>query len=193
MNIKRLPLINLVRHPARTAALVLLTAFLSFSLFGGTVVVSSLRQGLGSLTSRLGADIIVTPETAYVKKGIENILLYGNRTYFYMPRKRLDDVALHVEDGGVFVLPKPISPDLFFQAAKLLSASRRRISQIEEENRRLQQKLEETRTVGRAKCLLIERMHFTEQQAHRHIEKLAMDSRSSRRDVAESILRRYAD
>ena len=108
-------------------------------------------------------------------------------------RQRLDDVALHVEDGGVFVLPKPISPELFFQAAKLLSASRRRISQIEEENRRLQQKLEETRTVGRAKCLLIERMHFTEQQAHRHIEKLAMDSRTSRRDVAESILRRYAD
>ncbi len=113
--------------------------------------------------------------------------------FLVVDAERLDSIASYVEDSGVFVLPKPISPELFYQAAKLLSASRARIQQIEAENQRLQKKLEETRIVGKAKCLLIERLKMTEEQAHRHIEKLAMDTRRSRLAVAEDILRRYSD
>ncbi len=107
--------------------------------------------------------------------------------------EKLEDVAMRTEDSGVFVLPKPLSPESFYQAVKLLVASRARLSKLEEENRRLMRKLEETRTVDRAKCLLIERLQMTEAQAHRHIEKLAMDMRQSRMEVAESVIRRYGD
>lgn len=105
--------------------------------------------------------------------------------------ERLEDIAPRVEDSGVFVLPKPIAPDFFYQAVKLLIASKLRIRQITDENRRLQEQLVETRIVARAKCLLIERLKLTEQQAHRHIEKLAMDTRRSRLEVAEGVVRRY--
>lgn len=108
-------------------------------------------------------------------------------------REKLDDIAMQVEDDGVFVLPKPISPDFFFQAVKLLMASRARLAKLEAENRRLQQKLDESRLISRAKCLLIARLAFTEPQAHRHIEKIAMDSRQSRTEVAQDIIRRYGD
>ena len=54
-----LPIKNLLRRPGRTVALVLLTAFLALSVFGGSIVVRSLRSGLDSLQARLGADIIV--------------------------------------------------------------------------------------------------------------------------------------
>lgn len=108
-------------------------------------------------------------------------------------REKLDDISLQVENDGVFVVPKPISPDFFYQAVKLLLASKARLSKLEEENRKLQRKLEETRTVDRAKCLLIERLKMTEPQAHRHIEKIAMDNRQSRLEVAEDIIRRYGD
>ena len=37
---------NLKRKPARTAALIALSAFLSFSVFGGSLVVLSLQNGL---------------------------------------------------------------------------------------------------------------------------------------------------
>lgn len=107
--------------------------------------------------------------------------------------EKLDDISMRVEDSGVFAVPKPIAPDFFYQTVKLLMASRTRIHQIEEENSRLQKKLEETRVVGRAKCLLVQHLHLTEQQAHRHIEKLAMDTRQSRLEIAESVLRRYED
>lgn len=61
-----------------------------------------------------------------------------------------------------------------------------------EENRKLRRKLAEQTVVSRAKCLLIEFAHMTEEQAHKYIEKQAMDSRSSKEDIASEIVRTYA-
>ena len=74
MNIQKLPFTNLVRKPARTATLILLTALLALSVFGGSMVVMSLRSGLKSLESRLGADIIVVPSSAQSKVSFRNML-----------------------------------------------------------------------------------------------------------------------
>ena len=51
--------------------------------------------------------------------------------------------------------------------------------------------MEEIRMVNRAKWLLIEQLKMTEQQAHRYIEKQAMDRCITRRAVAEQILATY--
>ena len=64
---------NLIRKPGRTVALSLLTAFLSLAVFGGTVVVLSLRSGLQSLESRLGADIILVPSEAQSKVSFKDL------------------------------------------------------------------------------------------------------------------------
>ena len=82
MNIQKLPFINLSRKPVRTLALVLLTAFLALSVFGGSVIVMSLRRGLDSLESRLGADIIVVPSEAQSKVSFKNMLLQGTTGAF---------------------------------------------------------------------------------------------------------------
>ena len=55
----------------------------------------------------------------------------------------------------------------------------------------LQEKMEEIRLVNRAKWLLIEELKMTEQEAHRYIEKQAMDRCVTRRAVAEQILSTY--
>ena len=101
------------------------------------------------------------------------------------------DVNAAVEDAGVFVLPKPVSPDFFYQAVKLLTASRRRVMMLENENKKLQQKISEIRMIDRAKCILIQYLNMTEQQAHRYIEKQAMDLRQSRLATAQNILKTY--
>ena len=58
-------------------------------------------------------------------------------------------------------------------------------------NDSLKEKIEEIRIVNRAKCLLIEQLKMTEPEAHRYIEREAMDSRRTRREVAQAILRMY--
>ena len=102
-----------------------------------------------------------------------------------------DEVSARVEDSGAMVLPKPISRQFFCQSLKLVSAARRRMLGLKNENTRLQKQIDDIRLVDRAKCVLIQYSDFTEQQAHRYIEKKAMDQRVSRREVAENILRIY--
>lgn len=105
--------------------------------------------------------------------------------------ERADDVAARVEDDGVFVIPKPVSRPFFFQSLKLLRASRRHMLGLHKENRRLQTTIEEIKLIDRAKCALIQCLLMTEPQAHRYIEKQAMDLRIPKREVAENILKTY--
>lgn len=101
------------------------------------------------------------------------------------------DISPDIEDAGVFVLPKPVSPEFFYQAVKLLIASRKRVQVLENENVKLQKKIDEIRLIDRAKCILIQYLQMTEPQAHKYIEKQAMNLRQSRLQTAESILKTY--
>ena len=56
------------------------------------------------------------------------------------------------------------------------------------ENAKLLDKIAQLRLVDRAKCYLIEKKGYTETDAHRLIEKRAMDTRMSRGEVAQEIL-----
>ena len=96
MNSISLPVKNLLRRPGRTMALTLLTAFLALAVFGGSVVVLSLRSGLNSLEARLGADIILVPSEAQSKVSFQNMFLQGTTGAFYMDAAVLDK-ALEVE------------------------------------------------------------------------------------------------
>ena len=48
------------------------------------------------------------------------------------------------------------------------------------------------KVIDRAKFCLIQYLNLSEEQAHRHIQKLAMDTRRTQRDIAEDILRTYS-
>lgn len=85
-----LSLKNLLRKPGRTVTLALLTAFLALAVFGGSVVVLSLRSGLNSLEARLGADIILVPSEAQSKVSFQNMFLQGTTGAFYMDAAVLD-------------------------------------------------------------------------------------------------------
>ncbi|MFA9424277.1 MAG: ANTAR domain-containing response regulator [Sedimentibacter sp.] len=102
-----------------------------------------------------------------------------------------DDISAKVEDYGVLVVSKPIIRQVFFQSLKLALASKKRILSLKKENIHLQNKLEEIRLVTRAKCVLIQYLNMTENQAHRYIEKQAMDMRTTKEEISQRILKTY--
>ena len=59
------------------------------------------------------------------------------------------------------------------------------------ENQLLKQKIEDLKLIDRAKCVLIANLKMDEKQAHRYIQKRAMDLRLPQRDIAEEILITY--
>lgn len=98
-----------------------------------------------------------------------------------------DDVAAKVERDGVLVLSKPAQPRPDGAGVRLAQALHKRVDALVRENRKLQTRIEDLRLVSRAKCVLIE-CGMTEPAAHAYIEKRAMDTRQSKRDVARELL-----
>ena len=96
-----------------------------------------------------------------------------------------------LSEEGVLLVTKPFSNTFFLQAIQMAAASNHRLLLLRQENQRMQEKLAQVRLVSRAKCCLIELGRMTEAEAHRYIEKKAMDTRRDRAEVAQEILDSY--
>ena len=105
-------------------------------------------------------------------------------------RELYDEVCDQVSEWGVAVLPKPTNIQAVTQTLQILRATRERMRRMEEKQVTVEEKIREMRLVNQAKWALIDKRQMTEAEAHRYIEKLAMDSRRSKRDVARDILNR---
>jgi response regulator NasT len=116
--------------------------------------------------------------------GISQVILLVESEYF-------DSISAACEADGVMTISKPMDKTLFWSALLFAKSTQNRIKRIQAENASLRQKIEDIRIIDRAKCLLISYMKMSEQESHRYIEKQAMDIRSTKRIVAEGILKRY--
>ena len=83
---------NIKGRPARSIILVVISMLLTFAIFGGTMVISSLDSGLSALENRLGADIMVVPFEATTQKKFDDIVLQNAPGYFYMDNARVQQV-----------------------------------------------------------------------------------------------------
>ncbi|MDR1000191.1 MAG: ANTAR domain-containing protein [Clostridiales bacterium] len=102
-----------------------------------------------------------------------------------------DEVSSHMERVGVITVPKPIDRQLFRAAVKMAKAADTKVRRLKSENTKLMQRIEDMRVINRAKLLLVTTLAMSESEAHKYIEKQAMDTRKQRRDIAEGILRTY--
>ena len=100
-------------------------------------------------------------------------------------------IADSAMEAGVLIVTKPVNQLLFEQTIKVGIACRNRLLIYKEQTAKLQTRYEELKVIDRAKCLLIEHMRITEEEAHRVLEKEAMDSRMSRVRVAKKVLEKF--
>lgn len=121
--------------------------------------------------------------------------LVGEKTFaslvVIVPDDLVDATSSVVEEYGAVVIGRPLDPVVFPQALKFARAMRRRIAALHQEKSRLENKLDEVKLVDRAKIALVHYLDMTEAQAHRYIEKQAMDLRIPRIAVARRILKTY--
>ena len=93
---------------------------------------------------------------------------------------------------GVFTLPKPTSKVIMSQSLNWLASARERLRKLEKKTLSVEERMEEIRIVNRAKILLVSELHMTEPEAHRYIEKQAMDACVPKREIAERIIKTYS-
>ena len=99
-----------------------------------------------------------------------------------------EEVNERVTSHGVFTLQIPFSTGTIRQGLKWMVSARERLRRVETKNLSVEEKMEEIRLVNRAKWILIEQLHMNESDAHRHIEKQAMDRCTSKKEIARIII-----
>ena len=102
-------------------------------------------------------------------------------------RNDISENISHNLPQNVAILTRPFSREDFRNTVESFTE----IAGIKPESSDILTKIEEMRLINRAKCTLMEYLHFTEPQAHRYIEKQAMNNRRTRRETAEKILDTY--
>lgn len=138
------------------------------------VIISAPVQGASGV--RLACEV--------TKLGYAGVLLL-------VKNEQYEEASRRVGQEGVMLLPKPLSRTLFLQSLRLLAAMRERMRGIEDRARTLETKMNELKMVERAKWVLVEYLKMSEAEAHRYIEKQAMDRRTTRGEIAEGILKTY--
>ena len=117
-------------------------------------------------------------------RGVSSVLLLASPENY-------SHAASLAQRYGFMALPSPVEPDMLRQSLGMMAAASARIRELENKAQGLEEKMEEMRLIGRAKLILVQRFQMTEKDAHRFIEKNAMDRCVSRRTVAERIIRTY--
>lgn len=115
----------------------------------------------------------------------------GAGVMLFVKAEHFSEISGKASEYGVMVLSRPTSPAIVAQSLALICATRERIKRAERKAQTMEEKMEEIRLVNRAKWILIDRLKMSESDAHRYIEKTAMDRSVTKRTVAQSIIRTY--
>ena len=107
------------------------------------------------------------------------------------PSALFEEVSYRVEGYGIIAITNPFDQFYFYNMIKAAIAVQYKVQVLSSQTTKLKVKMEEIKQVNRAKMLLIQNMSMTEQEAHRYIEKEAMDSGLKKTAVAEKIIKTY--
>lgn len=103
----------------------------------------------------------------------------------------LPDISAQVSIFGVLTLQKPTTAGMITSSLQLLCGTCERLKRMEEKTVSVEEEMKEIRLVNRAKWLLIDQLKMTENEAHKFIEKQAMDRCVTKKKIAENIILTY--
>ncbi len=108
-----------------------------------------------------------------------------------VPSEHFDSISYQMESYGILTIAKPFELFYFYSIIKVAIAVHYKIQSLSSQTAKLKVKMEEIRLINRAKLLLMQCLKMTEQEAHRYIEKEAMDRGQKRTVIAENIIKMY--
>lgn len=100
-------------------------------------------------------------------------------------------ISTQAENAGILCVSKPISKEFFTQSVRFMIAVNNRIKMLGKRTETLKTEVETTKLISRAKCLLIEKLAMSESEAHKYIEKQAMDLCVKKTEIAKRIIVTY--
>ena len=132
-----------------------------------------------------GADDLL-PRCVRLAEGSEAVFLLLVRPGTY------EAVWRFVQAAGICVMSWPAPQEVFRQTLRNLLLLKKSLRAMQEKTDQLQSQLQDMKRIQKAKSLLMNQLGMSEADAHRWIEKAAMDRCVKKREIAETIIRMYA-
>lgn len=110
---------------------------------------------------------------------------------FFVKPELETEVYYKTYQYGILTLTKPTSAKILLQSLRLLSSTIIKREKVYDKPTDLKNRLEEIKIINTAKLLLIENNHLSEDDAHRYLEKKAMDLRLPKIKIAQKIIDEY--
>ena len=132
------------------------------------------------------------PDDTGVRFSIDAATDSGAVVLFLARTEQYDDTYEKLAANGVFLLQKPIAKSVLQIASEWLISAREGLRKHQKKTLSIEEKMNEIRLVNRAKWLLISELKMTESDAHRYIEKQAMDRCIPKSLIAEEIMKLYS-
>ena len=172
-----------------------LTALLPESKYAPVHIMSSISAAKRTFSQQAYDYVIINsplPDDIGTRFAIDTCHSGGTVVLLLVRVELHADIYDKVAGHGVFTLPKPTSRQTIITALSWMTSARERLRQAEKKTLSIEEKMEEIRIVNRAKWLLIRETKMDEPNAHRYIEKQAMDRCVSKREIALEIIKTYS-
>ena len=166
------------------------SAFLVAPLFELTTT-SDFNEARRLATERTFNIIIADSGDGYDTDFAINIADSYSTILLLVPNEHFDEISYRVEGYGILTITKPFEPFYFYNMVKIAIAVQYKVQVLSSQTTKLKVKMEEIKLVNRAKMLLMSNMNMSEQEAHRYIEKEAMDRGMKRTAISEEIIKTY--
>ena len=166
----------------------------SVPVFSPVQFVSNVSAAKRAIAERDFDMVIVNsplPDDSGLRFAIDTVSSYQTVVLFLARTEQYTQSFDQLAEHGVFLIQKPTSKTAFELASGWLISARERIRKTEKKTLSIEEKMNEIRLVNRAKWLLISELKMTEPDAHRYIEKQAMDRCVPKRQIAEEIIKTY--
>ena len=111
---------------------------------------------------------------------------------FIVQNELYTEIVEKLSEYGVFTLPKPMSKQAITTSLIWMLTAKKRLSKIEIKSVKMEDKMEEIRLVNKAKWLLISNEGLLEPEAHKFLEKEAMNRCVTKKEIAEEIINKYS-
>ena len=167
----------------------------SVPVFSPVQFVSNVSAAKRAIAERDFDMVIVNsplPDDSGLRFAIDTVSSYQTVVLFLARTEQYTQSFDQLAEHGVFLIQKPTSITAFELASGWLISARERIRKTEKKTLSIEEKMNEIRLVNRAKWLLISELKMTEPDAHRYIEKEAMDRCVPKRQIAEEIIKTYS-
>jgi response regulator NasT len=167
-----------------------ISAFLVPPLFELTTT-SDFNEARRLATERTFNIIIADSGDGYDTDFAINVADSYSTILLLVPNEHFDEISYRVEGYGILTITKPFEPFYFYNMVKIAIAVQYKVQVLSSQTTKLKVKMEEIKQVNRAKMLLMQNMNMSEQEAHRYIEKEAMDRGMKKTAISEEIIKTY--